>query len=115
MNYQNVMSKVIEQFQNTITIINKTTTYDSVYGDSVDSTTSTSTIAGVNSITGSEEWNKSGYFAPNDKIFFLKGTETINLHDEIVLDDTTYEVSEEPITHKIGNVVQHYEIRARRK
>ncbi len=114
MNLQNVMSRTIKMFGNNITLIHKTITYDDVYGDSIESTSSVSTIAAVNAITGSEEWNKSGDFTPGDKIFFLKGTETVSKEDEIILDGERFIVAEEPLDHRIGNVVQHYECRSRK-
>jgi SPP1 family predicted phage head-tail adaptor len=114
MNLQRIMGRVIEMFQNEVTIIHKEKEYDEVYGDVQETTSSIETIAAVNAIMGSEEWNKSGEFTPGDKIFFLRGTETISKDDDIILDGIKYRVAEEPLDHKINNIVQHYECRCRR-
>lgn len=114
MNYQKVMSKVIDRFRTKVSIKINNSTY-SKYGDETISSTINDIYATINDVTGGEDWNMAGVYIPGDKIFFFKGDQKyIEVGNYVTFDGTDYEITMEPIKHVIGGVIQFIETRCKR-
>lgn len=111
-NLSGIANSIINLYGSSMTLKRATSTFNK-YGD--DSTTykSETIVAGVNDLTGEEEWNKYGEFVPGDKLFFIKISVTQpNNGDIIVYNGENYELAR-IVRHDSGQGT-HYECYGKR-
>ena len=109
------IDKIIRLVGNTITInTKKDVTYDDWGNEYSNASSNIVTVAIVNDVSGTEEFNTEGVLTQNDKIFFLKSDE-VGLTNEstITYDEIEYNIIK-LIPYKAENSQQQYEIWAKR-
>jgi len=100
-----VVSKEIDRFGSTITILKKTKVY-SDYGDVTEtSNTTASTVAVINALSSSDKEVQEGTYQTQDKRFFLKPDEDIGPGYYIVHNNLTYKIEENPQKHELQDTV----------
>jgi len=109
------IDSIIDRRGSTVIILEKgDITYNDWGDESSDTSSSTSTVAVVNDITGQEEFNKDGIFVPGDKIFFFKSTEIeLNNQNTISFNDSIYNIRQ-VVSHNFEDNVQQYEVRGKK-
>lgn len=109
------INKIINRVGNIITINNKgNIKYDDWGNKYSQLSSSVTTSAIVNDISGAEQFGTEGILVPNDKIFFLKSTETeITNENTLTYDGNDYNIVK-IIPYRAENTQQQYEIWGKR-
>lgn len=109
------INKIIGRVGNSIVINNKgNIKYDDWGNEYSQLSSSVSTIAIVNDVSSSEEFDTEGILTPDDKIFFFKSTETIITNENtLTYDGFDYNIVK-IIPYKAENTQQQYEVWGKR-
>lgn len=102
----------INRYGSTISMVAKTTAYTE-WGDESCSTTTTTTVAVHNDISGDEDFNTAGIYRPGDKIFFFKSDASLTEGNEIIFGSKYYRITE-IITHHLEDQDYVSEVRCKK-
>lgn len=109
------INKIINRVGNTIVINDKKNIqYDDWGNEYSQISSSVSTLAIVNDVSGSEEFDTEGILVPGDNIFFFKSTETeLTNENTLTYDGNDYNIVK-IIPYKAEDTQQQYEVWGKR-
>ena len=108
-----VIDRQINHYGTSVTVITPTGTINTDdWGHTSYDLSKRRIVAVVNDVSGQEAWNTEGIFAPNDKIFFIKSTDTVAKNSFILHAGNYYRVLQ-VIRHNVQNQDQQAEVRAK--
>jgi hypothetical protein len=107
------IDRQINHYGTSVTVVTpRGTIYTDDWGNRSYTTANKRIVAVINDVSGQESWNTEGLFGPDDKIFFVKSTDTVE-KDSFILHASNYYRVVQVIRHNVKNQDQQAEVRAK--